>query len=164
MLATLWLGLRLLLLIGAANVAPIVAKRLLGNRWNAPLDFGLRFFDGERLLGPAKTIRGLVAAVALATLGAAALGIPLAAGALIGAAAMIGDSLSSFVKRRLGVPPSGRATGIDQIPEALLPLLVVQGLLQLSPTLIVGATLAFFLLEIPLARWSYRRGLRDRPY
>jgi hypothetical protein len=97
MLTTFWLGLRLLLLIGAANVAPIVAKRVLGARWNAPLDGGLRFFDGRPLLGSSKTVRGLVAAVATATLGAAALGIPLSAGALIGAAAMSGDALSSFV-------------------------------------------------------------------
>jgi hypothetical protein len=164
MLTTFWLGLRLLLLIGAANVAPIVAKRVLGARWNAPLDGGLRFFDGRPLLGSSKTVRGLVAAVATATLGAAALGIPLSAGALIGAAAMSGDALSSFVKRRLGIASSGRATGIDQIPEALLPLLAVQGLLQLSLALIIGVTLAFFALEIPLARWSYRRGLRDKPY
>jgi hypothetical protein len=36
----LWLGLRLLLLIGAANIAPLVAKRWLGERWSAPLDGG----------------------------------------------------------------------------------------------------------------------------
>ena len=131
---------------------------------DAPLDGGLRFFDGRPLLGSSKTVRGLVAAVATATLGAAALGIPLSAGALIGAAAMSGDALSSFVKRRLGIASSARATGIDQILEALLPLLAVQGLLQLSPALIIGRTLAFFALEIPLARWTYRRGLRDKPY
>jgi hypothetical protein len=160
----IWLGLRLLLLLGAANTAPIVAKRMLGERWNAPLDGGLRFVDGRPLLGPSKTLRGLVAAVVLSTLGAVALDVPWLAGTIIGATAMTGDALSSFVKRRLGVAPSGRATGLDQIPESLLPLLAVQGLLHLSPALIVAVTLAFFALEIPLARWSYRRGLRDRPY
>ena len=59
----IWLGLRLLLLLGAANTAPIVIKRVLGGRWNAPLDGGLRFVDGRPLLGPSKTVRGLVAAV-----------------------------------------------------------------------------------------------------
>ena len=59
----IWLGLRLLLLLGAANTAPIVIKRVLGGRWNAPLDAGLRFVDGRPLLGPSKTVRGLVAAV-----------------------------------------------------------------------------------------------------
>ena len=29
---------------------------------------------------------------------------------------------------------------------------------------ILGITAAFFALEIPLARWAFRLGLRDRPY
>jgi len=160
----LWLGLRLLLLIGAANIAPILAKRWLGGRGSMPLDGGLRFVDGRPLLGPSKTVRGVVAAVLVSTAGSALLGLPLAAGALIGAAAMAGDTLSSFIKRRLGLPPSGRAIGLDQIPESLLPLLAVQGMLQLPAPLILGVTIAFFLLEIPAARWSFRFGLRDRPY
>lgn len=160
----IWLGLRLLLLLGAANTAPIVIKRVLGGRWNAPLDAGLRFVDGRPLLGPSKTVRGLVAAVVGSSVGALVLDLPLSAGALIGGAAMAGDALSSFVKRRLGVAPSDRATGLDQVPESLLPLVAVQQRLHLSPALIFGVTLAFFALEIPLARWSHRRGLRDRPY
>ena len=32
--------------------------------------------------------------------------------------AMVGDLLSSFVKRRLKFQPSSRATGLDQIPES----------------------------------------------
>jgi CDP-2,3-bis-(O-geranylgeranyl)-sn-glycerol synthase len=159
-----WLGLRLLLLIGAANIAPILAKRWLGGRWSAPLDGGLRFIDGQPLLGSSKTVRGVVAAVLAATAGAALMGMPLAAGALIGAAAVTGDALSSFIKRRLGIPPSGRAIGLDQIPESLLPLLAVQGMLQLPLALIFGVVTAFVAIEIPAARWSFRLGLRDRPY
>jgi CDP-2,3-bis-(O-geranylgeranyl)-sn-glycerol synthase len=160
----LWLSVRLLLLLGVANTAPIVLKWLLGARASAPLDGGLRFFDGRPLLGPAKTVRGAVAAVAATALVAPLLGLPLGLGALIGAMSMAGDALSSFVKRRLGVPSSARAMGIDQIPEALLPLLAVQHALQLPLLQIAGITIAFFLLEIPLARLAYRAGLRDQPY
>jgi hypothetical protein len=46
----------------------------------------------------------------------------------------------------------------------LLPLLAVGPALALGPLMIVGATLAFFLLELPLARWTHRLGLRDEPY
>ncbi|NWG76184.1 MAG: CDP-archaeol synthase, partial [Rubrivivax sp.] len=46
----LGLGVRLLVLLGAVNAAPIVAKRLLGARWAVPLDGGLHFVDGRRLL------------------------------------------------------------------------------------------------------------------
>lgn len=160
----IWLGLRLLLLLGVANSAPIVAKRLLGDRWAAPLDFGLNFFDGRPLLGPGKTIRGVVAAVVATTPAAWALGISPQLGALIGVVSMAGDALASFVKRRLRVAPSGRATGLDQVPESLLPLLAVQGQLDLSMAQILAISAAFFVLEIPLARWAFRLGLRERPY
>jgi len=160
----IWLSLRLLLLLGVANSAPIAVRRLLGDRWAAPLDFGLNFADGRPLLGRGKTIRGVVAAVVATALAAWALGMSPQAGALIGAVSMAGDALASFVKRRLGVAPSGRATGLDQIPESLLPLLAVQGSLDLSAAQVLGITAAFFVLEIPLARWAFRLGLRERPY
>lgn len=159
-----WLGIRLLLLLAVANSAPIATRRLLGARWSVPLDGGLRFFDGRPLLGPSKTVRGVVVAVAACALCAPLLGLPLALGALIGAASMAGDALSSFIKRRLAIESSGQAFGLDQVPEALLPLLAVQGLLDLSLLQVAAVTAAFFLLEIPLARLSFRLGLRERPY
>jgi CDP-2,3-bis-(O-geranylgeranyl)-sn-glycerol synthase len=85
-------------------------------------------------------------------------------GALVGAGAMAGDALSSFVKRRVGIPSSGRAPGLDQIPEALLPLLAARASLRLSAAQIVGVTLAFLVLAPPLARLAFGLGLRDRPY
>jgi len=36
--------------------------------------------------------------------------------------------------------------------------------LQLSMAMIAGVTLTFFLLALPLARWSHRIGLRDEPH
>jgi CDP-2,3-bis-(O-geranylgeranyl)-sn-glycerol synthase len=158
------LGARLLLLLGVANAAPILAKRLLGSRWGTPLDGGARCFDGRRVLGPTKTLRGVAAAVLATALASAMLGMPGVLGALVGAATMAGDALSSFLKRRLGVPPSGKATGLDQVPEALLPLLAVRGYLELSALEIGGITLAFFLIEIPVAKLGYRLGLRDTPH
>lgn len=159
-----WIGLKLLVLLGVANSAPIFAKRWLGARWNAPLDGGLRFLDGERLLGPSKTLRGVVGALAATSLASPLLGLSAGTGAAIGAAAMAGDALSSFVKRRLRIAPSAKATGLDQIPESLLPLLAVQDALDLSAGTIAAVTLLFFALEIPVARLSHRLGLRDTPY
>ena len=164
MMDDLWLSVRLLLLLGVANASPVVATRLLDPRWRTPLDGGMRFFDGRPLLGPSKTVRGAIAAIAATTLAAPVLGIPLGLGALIGAAAMTGDALSSFTKRRLGIAPSGRAMGLDQIPESILPLLLVQGPLGLSSFQILGITVIFFALEIPLARLFYRLGVRKTPY
>ena len=160
----LWLSFRLLLLLGVANASPLLATRLLDPRWRMPLDGGMRFFDGRPLLGPSKTIRGAIAAIVATALAAPVLSIPVGLGALIGAAAMMGDALSSFTKRRLGIASSGRATGIDQIPESVLPLLAVQGALDLSFFQILGIGAVFFALEIPLARLFYRLGIRNTPY
>jgi hypothetical protein len=156
------LSFRLLLLLGVANVAPLVARRLLRARWRAPLDAGLRFFDGRPLLGPSKTVRGLVAAVVATALCAPIVGLSIELGALIGAMAMAGDALSSFVKRRFGVAPSHEAIGLDHVPESLLPLLAVQGALSLSSLQIIGVTAAFVAFGIPLARVVRRRHLRKR--
>ena len=159
-----WLGARLLLLLAVANGAPVVAKKVFGTRWSAPLDAGWRFVDGRPLLGPSKTVRGFVVAVAGTAVAAALMGFSLGLGSVVGAFAMLGDALSSFVKRRLNIASSGRATGIDQIPEALLPLIVIRGVLELSLPEVAAITLAFFVLEMPLARLFFRLGLRDRPY
>ena len=161
---TFWLGFRLLLLLAVANSAPILLKRLLGNQWGAPIDFGRRFFDGRPWLGPSKTWRGLAAAVAGAALVAPLLGLPMVLGFLLGFLAMVGDAIASFIKRRRGMAPSSQSFGLDQIPESLLPLLVMQGLFAIPWTVVAGVTLAFVLLETPLARASHRLGLRDRPY
>ena len=160
----IWLSVRLLLLLAIANTAPLVAKRWLGPSFSAPLDGGLIFFDGRPLLGSSKTIRGVVAAVAATTFGALVLGMSAPSGALLGGGAMLGDAIASFIKRRLGAAPSSRATGLDQIPEALLPLLALKGMLGVTLLQIIAITFLFFVLEIPLAWLSHRLGLRDRPY
>ncbi|WP_211235131.1 hypothetical protein [Azohydromonas australica] len=155
---------KLLVLLTVANTAPIAVKRLLCDRWNAPLDGGLRFFDGKPLLGHSKTVRGVVAATVATLLMAPLMGFPAPTGAAVGLLSMAGDLLSSFVKRRLGIPSSGKATGLDQVPEALLPLLVLRESLGLAPGVIAAVTLLFLALEGPVARWSCRHGWRDTPY
>lgn len=159
-----WLGVRLLLLLAVANTAPLIAKRLLGSRWSWPLDAGKTFVDGRPVLGASKTYRGVAFALALCALAAPLLGVPTGAAALLAVGAMTGDAISSFVKRRLSIAPSGRAYGLDQVPEALLPLLLVQLTLEVPATVVLGVTLAFLLLEPPLALLTHRLGLRDQPY
>lgn len=153
-----------LMLLGAANATPIALKRLLGARWAAPLDGGRLFVDGRPVLGPSKTLRGVLGAVAATALAAWALGLDWRIGAALGALSMAGDLLSSFLKRRLGVPASGRATGLDQVGEALLPLVVLMGPLGLTLGGVAVATLVFFLGALALSRLLYSLGLREEPY
>ena len=156
--------LQLLVLLGVANGAPVIAKKLLGGFLAQPLDGNARFIDRRPLFGPSKTRRGVLISVAATAAAAPLVGIGWPVGVLIGATAMAGDLFSSFVKRRLNRPPSSRATGLDQIPEALFPLLACEGLLGLTVADIVITVAAFFGGEVVLSRLLYRFGLRDQPY
>lgn len=161
---TWWLALRVLLLLSAVNIAPIVLKGMLGEQWSTPIDGGRLFIDGRPLLGPSKTWRGVAAAVLVGAVAAPMLGFAPETGALAALLAMTGDASASFAKRRLAIPSSGQAFGLDQLPEALLPLLVLRPLLALPWSALLAVLLAFALLETPLARLSHRFGLKDRPY
>lgn len=163
--ALLWPVVRALLLLASANVAPLAAKKVFGDRAAWPLDGGLRLpLDGRPLLGASKTVRGALSAVAACAAAGAVIGPGAAAGALCGAAAMLGDALSSFTKRRLGVPTSGHAWGLDQVPEALLPLVLLHDALGLAAWQVAAAGAGFLVLEPPLARLWHALGWRDQPW
>lgn len=159
-----WQLLQSVLLLTLANGAPVVAKKVLGARLAFPLDAGARFFDGQPLLGPSKTIRGVVISVVTTAVVAPLLGLSLAAGGLVAVLAMIGDLFSSFVKRRLKFPSSSQAIGLDQVPESLLPLLVCKETLSLTSIDVVIGVGIFVLGELILSRLLYDLRLRDEPY
>jgi hypothetical protein len=160
----IFLALQLLSLLAIANTAPLVAKRLWGNRFAYPIDGGVNFIDGRPLLGRSKTVRGALSALGATMVGSWLLGLGPVLGALVGITAMAGDLLSSFVKRRLALPPSSQATGLDQIPESLLPLLACSVYLELSVVEIGAVAAVFFVGEVLLSVLFFRLGLRDRPY
>ncbi|NCA87762.1 MAG: CDP-archaeol synthase [Gammaproteobacteria bacterium] len=162
----MWEKTLLLLLLIVANGAPILVAWRLGPRWGWPLDAGLVLRDGHRLLGESATVRGLVAAVVATALLAWVLGLGIGLGALIGFLALAGDAFSSFIKRRLGLPPGAKATGLDQVPEALLPLLVVAGPLGLHlPWLdLILLVIAFMLFDMAVSGPLYRLHLRRQPH
>ena len=85
-------------------------------------------------------------------------------GLVIASAAMIGDISSSFLKRRLSLPLSSRATGIDQIPECLFPTLAVRSTLSLGTLDVVSVVIIFLLGEVILSRLLFRWHIRSRPY
>jgi len=159
-----WPILQLLVLLMLANGTPVVAKKIFGERFAYPLDGGIEFVDGRPLFGRSKTIRGVVLAVLVTMAGAPLIGLEWVVGFLVGSLAMVGDLISSFLKRRMALPPSSRASGLDQVPEALFPLLVCRNLLSLT-ILDIGATAAlFFIGEVLFSRVLYAVRLRDRPY
>ncbi|MCW8918102.1 MAG: CDP-archaeol synthase [Gammaproteobacteria bacterium] len=157
------LGLPLLLLL-LANGAPPLARYWLGSRFALPLDGGSCFIDGRPLLGAAKSWRGVLAAALATTVGGTLLGIAWWLALLFALLSLLGDALASFLKRRLAIPVHGHCLGLDQIPEALLPLWLLATPLGLDGVQVVVGTLLFMLLEITLSPLLYRWHLRSRPY
>ena len=153
-----------LLLLFVANGAPIIARQLLAGRYAAPIDAGKQFVDGQPLFGCSKSWRGVVAALLLTPLVALLLGLPLIVAVQFAAYAMLGDLISSFIKRRCRIKPSGRAMGLDQIPESLLPLLLLQSQLGLVWPDIIALVILFVVLGLLFSRLLYRWHIRKRPY
>jgi CDP-2,3-bis-(O-geranylgeranyl)-sn-glycerol synthase len=137
-----------LALLIAANSTPVIASRLMGARFAAPLDAHVVLRDGRPLFGSHKTWRGLLAGVFASALVSASLGAGLRVGAAFGALSLAGDLCSSFVKRRLNRESGEWSPLLDQVPEALLPLLVFKESLGLDPKTIVGTTFAFTILDL----------------
>jgi len=156
--------LKLLVLLLVANGAPVMASWVLGRRFSFPLDGGRKLADGRPLFGPSKTLRGVGLGVAVTAACAPFLGLEWKIGTLVGIGAMSGDVFSSFVKRRMGVPPSGKATGLDQVPEALFPLVACAFVTNLSAADIIAAMSLFFIADVVLSLVFFKLGIRDRPY
>ncbi|HLC37976.1 MAG TPA: CDP-2,3-bis-(O-geranylgeranyl)-sn-glycerol synthase [Candidatus Norongarragalinales archaeon] len=112
----------------ASNSIPVV----LGG--GTKIDLGKNFFDGKRVFGDSKTIRGFISGVAAGTLVGVilALGVgflpwipqndKFVVGFLVSLGAMAGDLLGSFVKRRLGLSPGSQYFLLDQLLFIILAL------------------------------------------
>jgi CDP-archaeol synthase len=159
-----WPLVQCLILLTLANGVPVIAKKMLGDWLARPIDGGWHFWDGQPLLGKSKTIRGLVLAILAAAIGAPLVGLDIQTGVLIGFIAMVGDMLSSFLKRRLRLASSAEAPGFDQVPESLLPLFLVRNLVGLSVWDILIGVGAFWIGELLVSRLLYTLRIRDRPY
>ena len=153
-----------LILIGAANGAPLLVARALKARPASPIDGGIVLPDGRPLLGRSKTWRGVAAAVVLTIVVALLVGLPWHLGALAAALAMAGDGFSSFFKRRFGLESSSMMLGLDQIPESLFPALACATYLPLRPIDVLAIVLVFSVGALAASRLFFAVGLRDRPY
>jgi CDP-archaeol synthase len=160
----IWPIFQCLILLTIANGVPVVAKKIIGEWLAWPIDGGWILWDGQPFLGRSKTFRGVVLAVAASAVAAPLVGLDIEVGALIGLSAMAGDMLSSFLKRRLRLASSAEAPGLDQVPESLLPMLAVKGLLGLSALDILVAVGAFWVGELLVSRLLFLLHIRDRPY
>jgi hypothetical protein len=154
----------LLCLVLAANGGPVLTRLLLKDRFAHAIDGGRLLVDQRPVFGPSKTWAGLISAAVFTGALAAPLGVSPILGLSIGLAAMAGDLLSSFIKRRLGLASSRPAPGLDQLPESLFPALLAAGPMGLAGLDILLTVMLFIMIEIASSHLLYRLGLRTYPY
>jgi predicted MPP superfamily phosphohydrolase len=126
------LFIRLLILLWLVNLAPPFLAQIFESKWNSPIDGGYLFLDGRPMFGKHKTIRGVLAGIITGGLIGPALGFPLWLGLCAGFLSMLGDLLSSFLKRRFSFTSGDAVPGLDQIPEGLLPFISITPYYSLS--------------------------------
>lgn len=147
-----------LLLLAVANSAPVLFSMVFGGRCATPIDAGRLLRDGRPLFGTHKTWRGLLGG-ALAT-GAVGgfLSIGIVTSAAFGFSSLLGDLLSSFIKRRAGYGSGRDFPLLDQVPEALLPMLALYRPLGLDLVSLCATFVAFVVLATGAAKvFTYRR-------
>lgn len=148
-----------------ANAAPVV----LGG--GPPLDMGKKFFDGRRIFGNGKTTRGFVGGIIAGTIIGlfqgifrAPLGKHILLGFMLALGALLGDLVSSFIKRRIDIERGGAAPGLDQLSFVVVALLLASSVEVPSWQVIV--TLLIITPPIHLATnfIGYKLGFKSRPY
>jgi len=147
-----------LLLLAVANSVPVLLSMLLKDRCATPIDGGRPWRDGRPVLGPHKTWRGLLGGM----FAAGALGTMLSIGPVIAAAVgllgLVGDLVSSFIKRRVGFRSGEDWPLLDQIPEALVPLVLLYRPLALNLLSLAATVGVFVFLALGAAKLlAYRR-------
>jgi CDP-2,3-bis-(O-geranylgeranyl)-sn-glycerol synthase len=145
-----------------ANAAPL----LLGG--GAPLDGGKNFFDGQRILGAHKTVRGLFAGIIAGSLvGVAESSVDirlLIGGFMIALGAVLGDLIGAFFKRRFGINPGAPLPIVDQLDFVLGGLLLGQVFFPMNlvsviivvlvtPPIHLGTNYGAFKLGLKRTRW-----------
>ena len=146
-----------------ADMAPPFVK--YWPAWNRPI--------AERWLGSHKTVIGfafgVLAAIATAFLqsrlawsgGMTSYGDWLPLGLRFGVGAMAGDSLKSFVKRRLGIAPGRPWVPADQLDYVAGALALVWTRASLSVLDVLAIAVVSFVGQLVVTRIGYWLGVRD---
>jgi len=146
-----------------ANMAPVFIRYWTG--WNRPIS--------ERWLGSHKTVMGFGAGVLAAVLVTFAQSRLAWEGGLLvydhwielglrfGGGAMTGDSLKSFVKRRVGIAPGAPWIPWDQLDFVVGALALVSGAARLTWSDLVVVSLLSLAGHVAVTHCAYWIGIRD---
>lgn len=134
---------KILVILIVANAAPLLTASFCPKGRRQPLDGGRKLADGNPILGENKTLWGLLSGISAAGILSLLFGLPLVIGLLIASVSLLGDLLTSFVKRRLGLVEGGAAYFLDHLLEGALPLLLCKGLFSFSWSLSFALLMLF---------------------
>lgn len=146
---------QLLLLIIIANGSPVLIRIFLGDNLNLPVDFGAKLSDDNPVLGSSKTWRGIIAALFMTAVTASLMNFCFVTGLLIGCYAVVGDLLSSFIKRRLALLPSSKAPLLDQVPESFLPAFMMMHTFNLEALEVLLLVAFFVVIDLVITHLLY---------
>lgn len=162
-----------------SNMAPVFVKKIF-NFMAVPLDFD-KTINGKPILGKNKTFRG----VFFATFSGIAAALLqhylyryeffrqlsffdysnwLLFGFLMGFGAIIGDSVKSFFKRRIGIGPGQRFMPFDQIDFVLVGLIFVMPVFDLTFKILFVSLGISFLLHILSVHLGFYLHIRNEKW
>lgn len=160
----MWIQFWILTPAFVANGAALFSRRIKFLQPLAiPIDNGRKMFDGKRIIGNSKTVRGFVFGIFAAIL--AALVIFYASeyfriqifsslidsaliGLVVGFGALLGDTVKSFFKRRIGFTEGKNLLFFDQLDFLIGAILISLPFEQLSIPFIAIIITATFLLHV----------------
>ncbi|RLA44920.1 MAG: CDP-archaeol synthase [Gammaproteobacteria bacterium] len=155
---------KLLVMLLATNGAPILVAWILQAHYARPLDLGRKLQNGQPVFGSSKTWRGLVAALVTSCVLSIIFDYGIWFGLVFGVLVITGDLISSFIKRRMGLKPSDRCRGLDQLPESFIPSVYAVNVLGADWWWAVLLALVFMLLVILISKPLFWLNIRNRPY
>jgi CDP-2,3-bis-(O-geranylgeranyl)-sn-glycerol synthase len=175
----LWLGLP----AWVANATPVIFG---GGR---PMDGGLLFRDGNRILGDGKTIRGFMSGIIFGVFTGVAQSIAapyvrlhmvqylvvsqgmetilfsgVSIALILSIGALLGDLVGSFLKRRISLRSGAPSPMLDQLGFVLMALILTAPFLQLNPVYPAILILITLVIHWVSNAGSYLLGLKKNPW
>jgi CDP-2,3-bis-(O-geranylgeranyl)-sn-glycerol synthase len=168
---------------GVANIGAFFSGKIpFIKQFKTPVDMGLKFRK-KRLLGDNKTVRGFICGIVLSIL-AVYLQLylyqhisfikssmlfnyntinPIIFGALSGFGALFGDSVKSYFKRQLNIPPGGSWFPFDQVDYIFGGIFFISFYVRLGYLEYIALFLMWFLLHPLTTLIGYLLKLKESP-
>ena len=118
-----------------SNLSPVLARVILPGL-NYPVDFNKKLKDGKRIFGSHKTWRGVIAMIITGLL-IGYLTVGLYYGLLIGIGVVLGDLLTSLIKRRINLEPGASFEPLESLILMLTVFVVTWNLFNIYEEIII---------------------------